>query len=137
MKPNYEFTHAAFTPEAFAVDRERAAISKASASKGLQCDSIPRSKPTQSGQNLDAVHSKKTIAAHGPRVKILKSHDVSTIPIGVPITLREDLDGLFIAASLNTTTEAMSVAAQLRHLQSLGKLDAAELTLIANKRHRV
>ena len=71
----------------------------------------------------------KTINSHGNRVKILSSHDQGSIWIGLPTSIRETDAGLQIEVSLNNTSLGKDAAEALRHAASLGKLDAAELSI--------
>ena len=70
-----------------------------------------------------------TIRQRGDRVKILSQHDQSAIWIGVPVRLEERREGLFVEVSLNKTKGGQETAAALRHLRSIGKLAAAELSI--------
>ena len=71
----------------------------------------------------------KTLNSHGNRVKILNSHDQGAIWIGLPVSIRETDAGLQIEVSLNNTSLGKDAAEALRHAASLGKLDAAELSI--------
>lgn len=71
----------------------------------------------------------KTISERGPRVKVLFGHNTSNIPIGVPTELMESNTGLEVAVSLNTSVDAINTANMLRHLKTLNKLSAAELSV--------
>ena len=71
----------------------------------------------------------RTIRERGRRIKILLEHNQSQIMIGVPIRLEETAEGLFVEASLNKSKAGLEAADMLRHLKSLDKLDAAELSI--------
>lgn len=71
----------------------------------------------------------RTIETRGNRVKILFGHNTHKVPIGIPTELQESDEGLIVAASLNKSVEAVNTAEMLRHLKSMDKLDAAELSI--------
>ena len=71
----------------------------------------------------------KTISENANRVKVLFGHNTQKVPIGVPTEMKETDVGLEIAASLNRTEDGQNVSAMLRHLKTLNKLSAAELSI--------
>ena len=54
--------------------------------------------------NIDSGAFTKTIAEGVGRVKILSGHNESLLPIGKPLELREDANGLFLKAKISDTT---------------------------------
>ena len=90
---------------------------------GSMVDTFPHRTRFQKGAFL------KTINDRASRIKILSQHDQGTIWIGLPIKLQEAEEGLLIEASLNNTERGRDAAAALKHAASLGKLDAAELSI--------
>ena len=56
----------------------------------------------------------KTIAEGVGRVKILSGHNESLLPIGIPLELREDENGLFIKAKISDTTLGRDVRTLIR-----------------------
>jgi HK97 family phage prohead protease len=71
----------------------------------------------------------KTINDRGSRVKILSAHDQNAVWIGLPTELRETDEGLVVTASLNNSTLGKDTAEAIRHADSIGRLDAVELSI--------
>ncbi len=71
----------------------------------------------------------RTINSRGNRVKILMAHDQGSIWIGLPTKLQETEEGLLIEGSLNNTALGKDAAEALRHAASLGRLEAAEMSI--------
>ena len=71
----------------------------------------------------------RTIRERGRRIKILTEHNQSQLMIGVPTKLEEDSEGLRIEVSLNRSKGGLDTANMLRHLKSINRLDAAELSI--------
>jgi len=67
-------------------------------------------------QGMDVIHPgafAKTLAERGNKVKLLWQHD-RTEPIGKPLELHEDINGLFIKAAISDTARGRDALALLR-----------------------
>jgi HK97 family phage prohead protease len=63
------------------------------------------------------------------RIKILDSHNESSVPIGLPISLAETDEGLEVVASLNETRGGKDWMAMIKHAAQLGRISECEMSI--------